>query len=140
MSYKSEQLTLPLAVRPTHEVFWFKVREVEKRRLIGKTIVEEQVRKDDGISSSTTVVDVDAIDNLTDPDLRYALRFRAAADQAGWQPNGPGETRVAVSVYAIDEGADSRFMGASYDGVGTGAEDTFLRYFYRFAPDRDENH
>jgi hypothetical protein len=144
MSYDSEQLTLPIAIHPKNEVSWFNVREVEKRRLFGlfgTKIVKELIQEEDRVWPSTTKIEVEAISKLKDPDLRYALRFKDAADQAGWQPDGAAmQSRHDVSVDATDEGMDSRFMGASYSGVGKGASDTFLLNLYRFAPDPHENH
>jgi hypothetical protein len=142
MAYESEQLTLPIAIRLKDEVSWFNVREVEKRRrgkIFGKKIVKELILEEDRVWPTMTKIDVEAIDKLNDPDLRYALRFEDAAKQAGWQNDGPWmQSRHDVSVDATDEGLDSRFMGARYSGIGQGPEDTFLLNLYRFAPDRDE--
>lgn len=144
MSQETEQLALPIAIRPKNEVSWYNMREVEIRRrgiIFGKKIVKELILEEDRIWPSTTKIDIETVDKLSDPDLRYALRFQDAAEQAGWKNDGSGmQSRHDVSVDATNEGIESRFMGAQYTGIGGGSQDTFLLNLYRFAPENNENY
>lgn len=133
---EAEQLMLPVEIRPIEMVSWFNVVKTEKkRRLFGKKLRTELMIDPETSFPSLTTIKVDDINQLNDPDLRYALRLSAAASAAGWEEHSPGSMSMHdVWIHATDEGADSQLTGATYSGVVTAAGDTFMRNFERFAP------
>ena len=141
---KFEQLALPVKVRPHQEVTWFIAKEVRKKRLLGlcghKLVTQMVTSEADGMIERRKI-DVDDIGSLKDPDLRYALRFAAAADAAGWIEESPDSySSHYVTVDATDEGADSRLIAARYSGLGNGQESTFVQDLRRSDHEADENH
>jgi hypothetical protein len=133
---EAEQLMLPIEVRPIQEVSWYNVEVTEKKiLLLGKKVVKKLIKDPKTSQAAETVIRVEEIDNLNDPDLRYALRFKAAALSAGTitdgvNTSGPND----VIIEATDEGVDSRYVSAAYWGVVTPSVDTFMRDLRRFAP------
>lgn len=136
---KYEQSELPLAEgRPIEEVRWFQARQVEKRRLLGKKVISELIIDEKGWAK-TTSISVAEISSLKDPNLRYALRFAAAADAVGWVASSEYTSYCHdVGVYATDNGLDSQLINAHYSGIARGRTDTFMENLRRFASDYQE--
>lgn len=90
---------------------------------------------------STTDINVDDIDKVVDPDLRYALRLKAAAEAAGsFQHSLGSNSSHDVQVDATHEGFNSRFVHANYTGVTKHGKDMFMENLRRFAPDYEGNY
>jgi hypothetical protein len=133
---ETEQLMLPVEIRPTEHVSWYNVIQTQRKRLLlGRKVVTELVKNPDTGMPDVTTINVEEIDSLEDADLRYALRFKAAALSTGWMSDGGG-TKGAydVIVEATDEGRKSRLVSAEYYGVVTAKADMFMRNFHRFMP------
>lgn len=123
---ESEQLMLPVEIRPDQKVYWFNAVQSHRWGLLGRRAVT-RVAMLDNLRPAVTEIEVKDIPNLTDPSLRYALRFAAAADAIGFvQDSAYSSHSNCVFVDATDEGMDSRFLGATYTGVVTDGKDTFL--------------
>lgn len=132
-----EQLLLPLDVRQPRAVYWLNaVEERRREKLFGRKVVTAALILEDGTySPSKTTLDSNRISELTDPDLRYALRYADAASSAGWKVEGPGAlSGHHVMVMATDEGLESRFLEASYTGIVDQETDSFLENLHRFSP------
>lgn len=147
MSYESEQLLLPIEIREPQRVSWYVVEQVEKRRfLFWKQLVTKAIWDNKPYSLAQVSLDVEDISKLKDADLRYALRFSAAAKSMGSIPDsqfsshGNFVTVNATSGSLEKDFTDSRFSYATYTGVVREGIDTFLEDILRFAPDLDENH
>jgi hypothetical protein len=141
MALDSEQLLLPVEIRPKQKVAWYNVNLVEKRRfLFWKEAVAEAIWQEPYKLARTTI-DVEKIADLKDAKLRYALRLAAAADSMGWIEDSPGSSHAHyVTVNATDESDISRFAYATYTGRGQGEQDTFMADIRSFASVPDENH
>jgi hypothetical protein len=136
----SEQLILPVEIRPKQNVDWYNVEFVERRhflfwkKTVAKAIWEEPYKL------SRTVIDVEQIADLKDPQLRYALRLAATADSMGWIEDRPGSKHGHfATVDATDEADVSRFANATYTGTGHGEQDTFMADIRSFAPRPNED-
>jgi hypothetical protein len=122
---ETEQLLLPIEIRPQETVSWFSIIQTEKRRRFGGTKIATELAVDPKTKLAvTTEIEVSKINELTDKNLRYALRLQSAARQTGHM----------VTVDAIEDGLDSRFIKAEYSGVSRNGTDTFMRDIQDFAP------
>ncbi|HWT55428.1 MAG TPA: hypothetical protein VN031_00145 [Candidatus Microsaccharimonas sp.] len=140
MTSNSEQLTLPIDIREQREVWWINARQVETRsRFLGRRMLKTEFEYDgDSLLPSRTRLSVDKINDLEDPNLRYALRFQDAAEAAGWFAHGGGmsSTKI-VAIDATNEGAASRLLYSTLSGYGEDKTSSFLENLRRFAPDYD---
>ena len=134
--YKSEQLMLPVEIRPEETVYWFNCVERQRWSLFGRRIVRElTMDPKQAFMPATTTIKVEDIGTLQDVNLRYALRFAAAADAIGSIEKFPGYSYGhGVSVDATDEGTESRFLGAVYSGVVESGRDSFLEFIKSAEP------
>lgn len=135
----SEQLQMNLGVYPTAEVDWKNVELKKKfRPLIGRSIVHVAVNEEGSVFPKFTRIPVEDISELTDPNLRYALRFQAAVDSVGMVDVGDGSSYSDfVSVSAIGEGRDAIFASAHYSGYEDNGVDSFLETLKMFEPESD---
>lgn len=131
-----EQLLLPIEVRPESTVFWIHAYSVAKRRwLLGKRAATQLLLKPGSYEASMTKISVDDIENLADPNLRYALRFQHAADAAGSYYHTPySSSGHHVMVEATDAALTSELLGAGFTGTNVDGVDTFLENLRRFEP------
>jgi hypothetical protein len=137
MSRDSEQLTLPLQIRMPLEVGYSTVNISRKQFLGIKTLKFMWAYGDEEM----TRIDVEEIADFTDPNLRYALRFAAAAKSMGFLRDTEYSSHgQEVRVTATNEGADSRLLEAWYSGTGSDKVDTFMQDIHGFAQDPNENH
>ena len=134
--YKSEQLMLPVEIRPEETVYWFNCVERQRWSLFGRRIVRQSIMDSErAFMPAMTTIKVEDIDKLRDVNLRYALRFAAAADAIGMVQDRPGHSYGHfVSVDATDGGLDSRFLGAVYSGVVESGRDSFLEFIKSAEP------
>ena len=121
-----EQLVLPISVGAKREVWWINgYTEVQKRFFRQKAAI--QLITESGVAQ-TTYLDADHISALTDPELRYALRFADAAEAVGMSDDGHyGQSGHFVTVVATNEDAKSEFLYATYSGTTSRTEDTFMQ-------------
>lgn len=124
---ESEQLTLPVEIRKEKEVWWLNAEQKPSLlRFLGKKTLKTVYPYDSQTGNvSFTSIDVSEISNLSDPDLRYALRFDEAARAAG---------QCIVHVAATDEGMDSRLITAWYSGDIRDGVDTFMEALHNCDP------
>jgi hypothetical protein len=123
-----EQLLLPIQIRERREVYLLRAIQTERiTRILRKRIVSTEYLKDKYHGGPTIFhINVDEIEKLKDPNLRYALRFVDAAEAADAQ---------MVWVTATDEGLDSRLINASYGVNATRNEkDAFMADLYSSKP------
>jgi hypothetical protein len=135
-----EQSALPFRV--DRELSWINAEEVTKKHLWGKRIGLRLLQDSQSIAGiSTTSIDTSEIHKLTDPDLRYALRFKDAADAVGWVRDGAYDSSCHyVSILATNEGLDSRILEASYTGVTENDSDSFMKNLHLATPRHNEDH
>lgn len=102
------------------------VKQVQSRsRFLRRAIFRKEfVYNDRSIQPSITRIATSEIDNLEDPDLRYALRFHEAARTVGH----------FVTIEATSEGVSSTLVEATYSGVTGKTQDTFMQDLRRQAP------
>lgn len=133
---QSEQLSLPLGIYSRQEVMWLIGEEVRDWRKLGKKAVMVMT----GMPQFESI-EVDKIDSMNDPALRYALRFAAAAAAMDFiQDSEFASHSHFVNITATNDGVDSRLLRQSYSGSAQGDIDTFMEDLHRFAPDAHENH
>lgn len=134
-----QQPTLDLPIREPVMVNLYLGEEYRKggflaRRLgMGKKAVRMLNDESCGISWKRVRVSSEDIttENFTDPDLRYALRFAAAAKALGMIPDSETLSHSnSVWVIATDGGKDSRLLSADYSGND---EHPFLKDFVDFS-------
>ncbi len=132
--YTSEQLLLPVEIRPEETVYWFNAEQKHvRRRFFSQKLVTRLLIDPNTDLPATTEVRVDKIHQLKDPNLRYALRFMAVVEAIGWEQRTPGwYSRHDVSVTATDEGVNSRLIGAVYSGMVSKKEDAFMDTLHSF--------
>lgn len=137
MSVQSEQLMLPLGVYPQREVMVQVAEEVRDWRKFGRRVVMVMAGQ-----PQFEFVNVDAINDFQDPDLRYALRFAAAAVAAGSiQDSETSSHSLDVYIMATGEGIASRLLGEPwFSGTTLDGRDTFMEDIHSFAPTRDEDY
>jgi hypothetical protein len=134
------QLSLPFRVRAQEDVHWINGQEVPSRRrfvLFGDRILKTAMVPDyeKGLPYSHTNIDVEDIENLSDPDLRYALRFQNAAQAIGSITTAKYSSEWShVSVVATNEGVNSRLLYSEYTGIVDENKDTFMTNLRRHQP------
>jgi hypothetical protein len=117
MTAQSEQLILPIEIRPKREVYWFQVTQEKRRKLFGERVVSKLVIDPETGMPATTVIDAADISTIQDSNLRYALRYVDAAEAIGWVQEAPGiQSMIGVGVDAQGDGVDAQFVSAQYDG------------------------
>lgn len=126
----SEQLSLPVEIRPRQEVSWYNA--FQRRNWLGRVSIVNLI---EGGTLKQSKIDVENISDLTDPNLRYALRFAAAANAVGFTYDAPNSSYShSVSVTSTDEGLESHLLSAEYTGVVKNGIDTFMQDLHRQAP------
>lgn len=125
---KSEDQPLPVPIRPEREVSW--LHGIDSRRLGWLGRKPMMLCIESGFPERTTVK-TEAISEIRDPNLRYALRFADAANAAGSIRDGEFSSHsLEVRIVATDEGTESRLLDAWYSGI----DDTFMDDLRKFAP------
>ena len=121
-----DQLELPISVATKREVWWINgYTEVQKRFFRQKAVVKLVIES--GVAQ-TTYLDANHISELEDPNLRYALRFADAAEAVGMSDDGNyGKSGHFVTVVATSEDVKSKFLNATYSGITSRTEDTFMQ-------------
>jgi hypothetical protein len=131
------QLVIPVDLDMQREVHWVHGKQTKKWGLLGRRIVTNLVMQDHTYMPKVTYINASAIAELVDPDLRYSLRFADAASAVGWTEDSPGSSSAHdVWVTATDEGVESKFISASYTGIGKNANDTFMQNLHSAAPEQ----
>lgn len=133
---RSEQLSLPLEVRKTQEVTWVAVEQVQSWRTLGRKVVRYVAN-----APNFVTINVEKINELEDPRLRYALRFAAAAQSMGVIRDDEFSSHGnSVYIHATNEGVKSQLTSQAYSGMGYRGRDLFMEDLRSFAPVPDENH
>lgn len=117
-SVDDNQPTLDVGVRHDRQTYWFNAHIEKRRRWLGFSALRNvKLDMDDQLRlPNITALRVDDIDMITDQNLRYALRFKAAASSAGWVHGEDDDLKLGVEVTATDEGFNSRLLEAQYGG------------------------
>jgi hypothetical protein len=121
------QPALDIVARPNRTVHWLNgVKSEERVYLFFKRVFTEPML-DELSRPQKTEIATDDIDKVQDPNLRYALRFAAAAEAVGTVPDGYGGSDAhTVNIFATDEGFNSKLISAMYTGKVVDGCDTFL--------------
>lgn len=139
MSVKmSSQLRLDLPIREKREVNWIVATQETKKRFMGmgKKVVMNVIGDEDLGGIKEHVINSDDIPKVKDQQLAAALRLEDAANAMGWIPDGVGFSHHHdVTIYATDEGFDSKLIAAHYSG----RDDSLMDDLRSFAPKHEDN-
>ena len=126
------QLTLAFDNFPKREVYWLVAGFETEKRFIGHKVVSKLLLDPETGLVELRYIDSADIHKLTDPSLRYALRFADAAAVVGFINDGPH-----VGVEATDQGLNSQLLHTYYVGVVDRKNDIFMENLRAAAPVHD---